>query len=206
MTIKIKIILIGFVGALLFSFQQSRGQALAPIDTVRQMLDKVISIQTDPTLQGQASRDTRKGAIKEVILKNFYFDDMARQALGPYWDGLNNAIRSEFKRIFQDLFVDSYSRLVLDFLKKERIQYTGEDVQKQQTVVKTTIYRINEAIPVDYSLTEVDKKWLVRDVTIDGVSIVENYRKSFSRVIRQESFDALLKKMRMQQQAVQKSS
>ncbi len=203
---NIRIILIGFVGALLFSVQQSRCQALGPTDTVRQMLDKVISIQTDPNLQGQASRDTRRGAVKDVILKNFYFDDMARQALGPYWDGLNNAKRSEFKGIFQDLFLDSYSRLVLDFLKKERIQYTGEDPQEQQTVVKTTIYRINEAIPVDYSLTEVNEKWLVRDVRIDGVSIVENYRKSFSRVIKQESFDALLKKMRMQQQAVQKSS
>jgi phospholipid transport system substrate-binding protein len=173
---------------------------------VRQMLDEAISIQTNPALQGQESRDTRRSAIKKVILKNFYFDDMARQALGPYWDELNNARRSEFKRLFQDLFLDSYSRLVLDFLKKEKVQYLGEDVQKEQATVKTTIYRINEAIPVDYSLTQLDGKWLVRDVRIDGVSIVENYRKSFTRLIKQESFDALLKRMRLQQQAIQKSS
>jgi ABC-type transporter MlaC component len=43
-------------------------------------------------------------------------------------------------------------------------------------------------------------------VRIDGVSIVENYQKSFSRMIKQESFDALLKKMRVQQQAIGKSS
>ncbi len=203
---KTKIMLILIASALSMALQQSPCRALAPVDTVRQMLEEAISIQTDPTLQGQESRDTRKGAIKKVILNNFYFDDMARQALGPHWDGLNNAKRSEFKSIFQDLFLDSYSRLVLDFLKKEKVQYLGEDVQKEQAFVKTTIYRINEAIPVDYSLALVDRKWLVRDVRIDGVSIVENYQKSFSRLIKQESFDALLKKMRMQQQAIAKSS
>ena len=53
-------------------------------------------------------------------------------------------------------------------------------------------------------LALVDGKWLVRDVRIDGVSIIENYQKSFSRMIKQESFDALLKKMRVQQQAIGK--
>jgi len=203
---KTRIVLILIIVALSAAFRQGWCQGPAPVDTVRQMLDEAISIQTDPALQGQESRDTRRSAIKKVILKNFYFDGMARQALGGYWDGLNNAKRSEFTSIFQDLFLDSYSRLVLDFLKKEKVQYIGEDVQKRQAMVKTTIYRINEAIPVDYSLTQIEDKWLVRDVRIDGVSIVENYQKSFSRVIKQESLDALLKKMRLQQQAIQKSS
>ena len=206
MTMKEKVILILITAALSVALQQNRCQAEPPVDTVRQMLDEAISIQTDPTLQGQEFRDKRRIAIKKVILKNFYFDDMARQALSSHWDGLNNAKRSEFSSIFQDLFLDSYSRLVLDFLKKEKVQYLGEDVQKGEALVKTTIYRINESIPVDYSLMSVDRKWLVRDVRIDGVSIVENYRKSFSRLIKQESFDALLKKMRLQQQAIGKSS
>jgi ABC-type transporter MlaC component len=47
--------------------------------------------------------------------------------------------------------------------------------------------------------------WLVEDVAIDGVSIIQNYQKSFSRVIRQESYQALLKKMRTQQQAIEKN-
>jgi ABC-type transporter MlaC component len=42
-------------------------------------------------------------------------------------------------------------------------------------------------------------------VAIDGVSIVQNYRKSFSRVIQQETYEGLLKKMRMQQQAIEKN-
>jgi len=205
MTLKVRIMPIFIAAILAIASGHGRCQGAAPTDTVRRMLDEAISIQTDPNLQGQGFREARRSAIKKLILSNFYFDDMAKQALTSYWDGLSNQNRSEFKQIFQDLFLDSYSRLVLDFLKKEKVQYLGEDVRKEEAAVKTSIYRINEAIPVDYSLTEVGGKWLVRDVRIDGVSIVENYKKSFTRIIKQESFDALLKKMRLQQLAIGKS-
>jgi phospholipid transport system substrate-binding protein len=192
--------------ALIVAVPFGRGwcQEVAPLETVRQMLDEAVSVQTDPRLQGQESRDKRRTAIKKVILKNFYFDDMAKQTLASNWDGLSNAQKSEFKRLFQDLFLDSYSRLVLDFLKKEQVKYASEDVQKKGATVKTTMSRMNEAIPVDYSLTQIDDKWLVCDVRIDGVSIVDNYKKSFARLIKQENFDGLLMRMRTQQQAIQK--
>jgi hypothetical protein len=48
---------------------------------------------------------------------------------------------------------------------------------------------MNEEIPVDYFLTAVQERWLIRDMNIDGAGIVQNYRKSFSRVIKQESFE-----------------
>lgn len=48
---------------------------------------------------------------------------------------------------------------------------------------------MNEEIPVDYFLTAVQERWLIRDVNIEGASTVQNYRKSFSRVIKQESFE-----------------
>ncbi len=178
-------------------------QGLAPMETVRHMLDEAVSVQTR---QGQESRDMQRAAVKKVILKNFDFDAMAKQALGSSWDDLNTAKRSEFKQLFQDLFLDSYSRLVLDFLAKQKVQYLGEDVQKKEATVKTTMSRMNEAIPVDYSLTQAESRWFVHDVKIDSVSIVENYRKSFTRTIKQENIDGLLKKMRLQQQAVQKAS
>jgi phospholipid transport system substrate-binding protein len=55
-------------------------------------------------------------------------------------------------------------------------------------------------------MTQAESRWLVHDVKIDGVSIVDNYRNSFTRTIKQENIDGLLKKMRLQQQAVQKAS
>lgn len=174
-------------------------------ERVRAMLEEVMAVQSDPQLKGQEFRGKRRTVIKDIIAKNFYFDSMARQSLGQYWDKLEGAKQLEFKAIFQDLFQESYTRLVLDFLGREKVLYNKADVNQDRALVMTTIVRTNEEIPVDYSLTKVKEKWLVDDVKIDGVSIVQNYQKSFSRVIRQESYEGLLKKMRMQQQAIEKN-
>jgi phospholipid transport system substrate-binding protein len=152
---------------------------------------------------GEESRETRKDAIQKIIIKGFDFPEMARDAIGPPWEKLSASERSEFSAIFRDLFVDSYSRLVLDFLKREKILYLAEEAQGDKVMVKTSIYRMNEQIPVDYRLAQMGGQWLVRDVSIDGVSIVRNYRKSFTRIIQQESFAGLMQRMRLQQKAIQ---
>ena len=92
----------------------------------------------------------------------------------------------------------------MDFLKREKILYSQEELRQDHALIKTTVVRVNEEIPVDYSLTLVQGQWLVDDVTIDGVSIVRNYQRSFTRVIQQESYRSLLQKMRLQQQAIDK--
>ncbi|MFB3924503.1 MAG: phospholipid-binding protein MlaC [Syntrophales bacterium] len=177
-----------------------------PTAMVRRMLERVMTVQTDPRLQGRDHRNQRREDIKKIIAQNFNFDLMAQQAIGSYWQKLNEAEQREFTDIFRDLFQDSYTKLVLDFLKRENILYTKEELLQDQALVKTKIIRTNEAIPVDYSLILVRGKWLVKDVSIDGVSIVGNYRKSFTRVIQRESYPALLSKMRLQRKAVEKSS
>ncbi len=173
----------------------------APTDMVRSMLDDVMAVQSDPKLAGPQFRNDRREQIRKIIGKNFDFEAMARQALGDQWNALAPAKRTEFRNVFQDLFLSSYSRLVLDFLKKEEVQYVGENTEKGSATVRTVLKRASEQIPVDYVLTAPDKGWLARDVKVDGVSIVDNYHRSFARIIKQESFEGLLKKMKLQQQA-----
>ena len=199
--IALLLVLAGFYAAL----GQTRAVAGTPTEVVREMLGAVMTIQSDPGLQGPGSRAARRAEIKKVILGNFTFDEMARETLGQYWNTLDGRRRSEFRSVFQDLFLDSYSRLVLDFLKKERIVYVGEDSGQGRTAVKTLIQRTNEEIPVDYYPRQGGGGLKVRDVSIDGVSIVGNYRNSFSRIIKKESYESLLKKMKLQQQAMEKS-
>ncbi|MBW2305632.1 MAG: ABC transporter substrate-binding protein [Deltaproteobacteria bacterium] len=203
---KEKIIAMAMLSALSFFYLYAPCQAEEPTEGIRRMLEDMMSIQGDPELQGHEFREVRRIAIKKVIAKNFDFDAMAEQSLGRYWQELNGAQRTEFKGIFQDLFQDSYTRLVLDFLRQETILYTEEDINQGRAVVKTTILRTHEEIPVDYFLSLVNEEWLVHDVKIDGVSIVQNYRKSFGRVIKRESYQILLQKMRLQLQAIEKSS
>ncbi len=191
--------------AVSFILREPSSEAGTPTEWVRSILEEVMAIQTNPQLRGDAFRKEKRMAVRDIIARNFHFDAMAKQALGQHWQTLSEAKRLEFKAIFQDLFQDSYTKLVLDFLGREKILYTREESNQNRASVKTVIVRMNEEIPVDYSLGTVGQGWLVEDVAIDGVSIVQNYQKSFSKVIRQETYEGLLKKMRMQQQAIEKN-
>ena len=203
---KLKICLSVLFCIIGLAIQVSPGRAEMPTARVRSMLEEVMALQTNPQLRGPEFRNQRRAGIKKIIAQKFEFNAMARHALGQHWDKLNEAERAEFKALFQDLFQDSYTKLVLDFLKQEKILYQKEELLQNQAIVKTTIVRVNEEIPVDYSLTPAQGKWIVEDVIIDGVSIVRNYQRSFTQVIQRESFNSLLQKMRLQQQAIEKPS
>ena len=177
-----------------------------PSECIRNLLEQAMAVQTDPALQGPAFRERRRSAIRAIIGANFAFPTMAENALGPQWQKLTAAQRAEFEAIFRDLFQDSYTKLVLDFLQRERIIYGKEETHDGKATVKTILMRPNEEIPIDYTLIRSGTSWLVADVTIDGVSIVGNYRISFARVLKRDSYPGLLKKMRLQQQAIEKDA
>jgi phospholipid transport system substrate-binding protein len=168
---------------------------------VKNVLEKAMEVQTRPDLQGEAHTEERARLIRELIADNFLSAEMARESVGGYWDKVSQKQRAEFKEVFTKLFQESYTRMVLNFLKRETVEYPGEQPEKNGTLVKTVIMRANEHIPVDYYVVKKGNQHLIADVIIDGVSVVENYKNSFGRVIQQESFEGLLKRMRIQSQS-----
>jgi phospholipid transport system substrate-binding protein len=171
----------------------------APTDYVRGILDQVMAIQNNPALSTQA----RSQAIHQIIARNFDFDLMAKDSLGPVYGRLSGGQRQEFTRTFSYLFQDSYTRLVINFLKNENIQYNRELPEGNKARVDTAIARSNGNIPVTYLMHTAPQGWVLYDVTVDGVSILQNYKTRFAEVIRTNSFDFLLKRMEEQRRAIQ---
>jgi phospholipid transport system substrate-binding protein len=171
----------------------------APTEYVRGILDQVMGLQNNPALSTQA----RSQAIHRIIERNFDFDLMAKDSLGPTYDRLSGGQRQEFTRTFSYLFQDSYTRLVINFLKKENIQYNREVPEGSKARVDTAIVRTNENIPVTYLMRAALQGWILYDVTVDGVSILQNYKTKFAETIRANSFEFLLKRMQEQRRAIQ---
>jgi phospholipid transport system substrate-binding protein len=169
---------------------------------VKQVLDTAMDINTRADLQGTAHRKERAGLVRQLISDNFLSGEMAQESLDGYWNKISQAQRGEFQRLFSKLFQDSYTRMVIDFLQKETIEYRPETKDNGTVKVPTLIVRANEHIPVDYAMVQKNGRWFIKDVEIDGVSIVDNYRSTFRRVIANKSFDTLLKQMELQSKAI----
>jgi len=165
---------------------------------VKGLLDKVMAIQNNPSLDKSA----RTQAIRQIIKQSFDFNLMAQNSLGSTYGSLGTGQRQEFVSTFTYLFQDSYTRMVLEFLKKETIKYDRERREGKGARVDTQMVRTNETIPVDYLMRPQGQGWLLYDVIVDGVSILDTYQRQFSQVIRTNSFQFLLNRMKTQVQAL----
>ncbi len=183
---------------------QARAQS-GPTNTVKAVLDKAMDIQTRSELEGPEHRKERATQIRKLIADNFASSEMARESLGDYWEKLSAGQRQQYQDVFTGLFQDSYTRMVLNFLGREKVEYPGESADGKNKKVQTIIMRTNEHIPVDYVLEPKGSKWLIRDVFIDGVSIVDTYRNSLGSFIRAKGYDALIGKMKTQKKAGEES-
>jgi len=159
-----------------------------------------MAVQNDASLDAKA----RSRAIHQIIAQSFDFPLMAKDTLGATYGQISAGQRQQFTHTFDYLFQDSYSRMVLNFLKRENIQY-GQERQEGggKARVDTTIVRTNDTIPVTYLMHSASGGWLLYDVVVDGVSILENYRNEFGRVIRSNSFGFLLNRMEEQRRATE---
>ncbi len=125
----------------------------------------------------------------------------ARQVLGAEWDRRTGAEREEFSQMFTGVVEHAYLEIVQSRLPGDRppaIRIVGEDITAEgHAVVRTEVpARYGDDIQLDYLMTKLGKGWLVRDVVIDGISLVENYRAQFARILRTSSYADLMRRLR----------
>jgi phospholipid transport system substrate-binding protein len=189
--------LFGFFLIFLFAAAPLGAQSGAT-DLVRSVLGKAMDVQTKPELQGSEHLKERAALIHKLISESFLSGDMARESLEGHWEKLSAKQREQYQALFTSIFTDSYSRRVLDFLKRETIEYPGEVPEGKYTKVRTIIMRTNEHIPVDYIVEQTGQRWMIRDVIIDGVGTVETYRNGFGGFLRSHTFGDLIERMTLQ--------
>jgi len=171
-------------------------------DRVRGELNRITAIVRDPTLQGAAKEDERKARVKELIWQWFDVKEMARRSLAGHWAKRSEEERKDFAELFGDLFVESYTRLVVDHLGDQRVIYLPESVDGGVATVQTKfLSKRDEPSFVDFALFRRDGIWAAYDVVIDDVSIVKTYRTQFNKIIQTQSYEALVKKMRLKQES-----
>ena len=137
-----------------------------------------------------------RGEIRRIATDLFDFDEVARRALSRHWAGRTRAEQTEFTSLFTDLLERSYVGKIESY-SGEKIVYTGEVVDGNYATVRSRIItRRRTDTALDYRMHEVDGRWKVYDVLIDGVSFVSTYRSEFNRVIQSSSYEELIERLR----------
>ncbi len=135
--------------------------------------------------------------VHRIVLPHFDFDRMSRWVLGKYWRSATRGQRSRFVGQFRTLLVRTYATALLAY-SDERVEILPVRTRGQvtRTTVRTEIRRSGGIpIPINYSMYLKNGLWKVHDVTIDGISLVTNYRSAFGAQIQRVGLEGLIQRL-----------
>ena len=143
-------------------------------------------------------------AIRALFERVFDFRDAAERSLGRQWQASNVAEQNEFTRLFAEFMQRGFVYFLAIVAKVDgrapgiTIHFLSESLAGETATVQTLVVR-RRGMPIalDYDLVDRNRRWVVRDVTIEGVSLVENYRAQFDRVMRASSYAELVQRMKV---------
>jgi len=190
--------------SLAFLLPAPAGAAPMPDQIVRDNVAKLLSLIK--TNRDAYAKDHQKlySMVHEEVLPNFDFPAMSRMVLGRHWRQANEDQRARFTVAFRDLLVRTYATVLLKYNNEEVIYLTFTGKPEDKTVVVRTEVKQGGGgpnIPIYYSFYRKNSNWKVYDVTVEGVSLVTNYRSTYASKIQSEGLDALIKSVAQTEKA-----
>ncbi len=161
--------------------------ASSPTARVQAAVTEVVGVLRDETLD----REMRWERIGMVINRSFDFEAMSQSVLATNWRKASPAERERFVDFFSQYLEDTYRTKIEGYTDQE-IRYTGETVRDDRATVDTIIVSGSTEIPVTYRLRLEGGEWYAYDVVIEGASLVNTYRETFSAIVRAEGMDGVL--------------
>jgi phospholipid transport system substrate-binding protein len=158
----------------------------------------VVKVLTDPELRGDTKVNERNAAVNKVADDIFDFGETAKRALGQHWAQRTSAEREEFIRLFTELLQRTYLAKVDRY--NSEMTFNDDVVDGNQAVVRTTLLiGTGGGMSLDYWMHHPMERWQVYDLSVNGISLVASYRSQFNKIIRTDSYEGLVARLKSRQ-------
>jgi phospholipid transport system substrate-binding protein len=185
-------------GLLFLALALGSGNALAglPTDQIKSTVEKALVVLKDPRLKPPARLKERRDQLRQILFARFDFAEMAKRALGSNWRRRTPQEQEEFIRLFTDVLERAYAELI-EAYTDEKIVYVNERIDGAYADVASKILTSKgEEYSINYKVHLISNEWKVYDVVAENISLVNNYRSQFNRVIANASYEELVSRLR----------
>lgn len=171
-------------------------RAGVPTDQIKTTVDKALTVLRDPTLKPPAKVKDRRDQLRQILFARFDFTEMAKRALGANWRRRTPQEQDEFVLLFTDVLERAYADIIESYTD-EKILYVNERIDGNFADVNSKIVTAKGAeYSINYKVHLVSNEWKVYDVVAENVSLVNNYRSQFNRVISHSSYEDLINRLK----------
>ena len=186
-----------FTVLLLLGFPLNASAKIEPQALVEQVADKTIQrLKKDRELIDKEPKYIH-AVIDELLIPHFDFERMARWVLGKHWRKAKPDQRQAFVGEFKSLLIRTYASSLREYSDQtiKYLPFRGKLDSGDVTVRSEIEQPGGFPIPINYRLYFKTDHWLVYDISIDDISLIANYRSSFSKQIKRSGIDKLIQKL-----------
>jgi phospholipid transport system substrate-binding protein len=165
-----------------------------PDELVKDTSQRMIEVLRDKQEELKADPGLIYSLVDQILLPHFDFVAMSRLVLGKHWKEASREQRKRFVEEFRTMLVRTYASALNQYHDQE-IEYLPVQISKngKNALVRTEVKQGGSfPIPINYRLRLRKTGWKVFDVTVDGISLVTNYRSSFGAEIRKSGIGKLI--------------
>jgi phospholipid transport system substrate-binding protein len=172
-------------------------QAAEPQEVIKTYIDSFVQVLRDPAYAGEAKKAQQSERLWQVIQGGFDFQGIAVVAVGANWKRFSQAEKDEFSQVFAQLLRTNYLKKIQENYQRQEVRILNQEIYDgKKALVKSSISRQGGDIPVDYRLWLRDGRWQIYDVTVEGVSLVQNYRVQFNDFLLKGTPAGLVQRVR----------
>lgn len=173
-----------------------------PLELVQNTANRMLAEMKSRKSELQSNPEEIYQLVDQIVLPRFDFKRMSRLALGRYWRRASEAQKQAFTNAFRELLVRTYATALLNYSDEEIVYKPLRQSPRANEVTVNTL--VSEPggtpVPIDYRLHRENGQWKVYDVSVDGISLVSNYRSSFASQIRRYKMDGLIQRLQSMNQ------
>jgi phospholipid transport system substrate-binding protein len=165
-------------------------------EQIRTTVDKAILVLKDPGLKAAAKTKERRDQLRQILFTRFDFTEMAKRALGSNWRRRTPQEQDEFVQLFTELLERAYAGIIESYTE-EKIVYVGERQDGSYADVASKVVTTSGSeFSLIYKVHFVDSEWRIYDVVAENISVVNNFRSQFDRMIARSSYEELVRRLR----------
>lgn len=191
---NIKTICLVVFSVLIFSFSSVLASKQSPQQCVEELLGTIQKIQSGDKLSPEQKKTNRARSEKALDYLNISL--ISQKALGKYWSKRTDEEKDRFSQLLSDLFINIAFPNSGRFFADLDWVISEPEIDKGKALIPLKVTHKNEGeIEIDFFLQLNSSDWKVVDVHLDGVSMRNNLRSQFYRIISKNNFDELVTRM-----------
>lgn len=168
------------------------------VQMVKEVTNEVLSILREDKDIRSGNSERAASVIETKVAPHFDFPRMTQLAVGQAWQKATPQQRDALVKEFRTLLVRTYANSMTNYRDQRVIfkQASASNNDGEVTVHSQVVQPGSQPVPVDYSLTQAAGQWKVFDVAISNISLVTNYRNSFTEAVNRGGIDGLIQSLR----------